>query len=190
MQATRAGLLGSQTGIAARRFGVKIWAGVAAAMLLSAGASASAQLNVTSISDLSQLPTPLPYPFHDDVNADAQLDDALAQAKAAHKLAFIDLGANWCADCRILAGVMDLPEVKQFVDAHYVVAQIDVGRLNRNLQVPARWGITELPDGVPAVLIVDPSNGKLVDEGHATVLVDARHMTPQQIADWIARWVQ
>ncbi|HEY4115127.1 MAG TPA: thioredoxin family protein [Rhizomicrobium sp.] len=169
--------------------GVNKWAGVAAAMLLSTTAMASAELKVTSISGLSQLPTPLPYPFHEDANADSQVADALAQAKAAHKLAFIDLGANWCADCRVLAGVMDLPEVRRFVDAHYVVAQIDVGRLNRNLQVPARWGIPALPQGVPTVLIVDPNSDKLVDQGHVTVLVDARHMTPQQIADWLAKWV-
>jgi hypothetical protein len=38
------------------------------------------------------------------------------------------------------------------------------------------------------VLIVDPITNGLVDKGHVAALADARHMTPQGIADWIAQW--
>ena len=171
-----------------------LWAG-AAALFLSVGtiapqAFATAQLKITSISELSQLPTPLPYPYDEKANADAQVNAALAAAKAQHKLAFIDLGGNWCGDCRVLASLMELPEVKKFVDAHYVVTTVDVGRFNKNLQVPARWGITTRLEGVPAVLIVDPNTNALVDKGHIAALADARHMTPQGIADWLAQWAR
>jgi thiol-disulfide isomerase/thioredoxin len=155
-----------------------------------APAFATAQLKITSISQLSQLPTPLPYPYNEKANADAQVNATLAAAKAQHKLAFIDLGGNWCGDCRVLASLMELPEVKKFVDAHYVVATVDVGRFNKNLQIPARWGITRRLEGVPAVLIVDPNSNALVDKGHIAALADARHMTPQAIGDWLARWVR
>jgi thiol:disulfide interchange protein len=164
--------------------------GVVAVVLigLAAPAFAAGQLNVTSIKELSQLPTPLPYPYDEKGNADAQVNAALAKAKAEHKLAFIDLGGNWCGDCRVLASLMELPEVKRFVDAHYVVTQVDVGRFNKNLQIPARWGITQRLEGVPAVLIVDPNTNALVDKGHIAALADARHMTPQSIGDWLAKW--
>lgn len=152
--------------------------------------AAAAPLKVTSIQELSQLPTPLPYPYDEKANADAQVNAALAKAKAEHKLAFIDLGGNWCGDCRVLASLMELPEIKRFVDAHYVVTQVDVGRFNKNLQIPARWGITQRLEGVPAVLIVDPNTNALVDKGHIATLADARHMTPQSIGDWIAQWVR
>jgi thiol-disulfide isomerase/thioredoxin len=166
---------------------------VAAAVALSAvvaPAFAAAQLKITSILELSQLPTPLPYPYDEKANADAQVNAVLAAAKAQHKLAFIDLGGNWCGDCRVLASLMELPEVKRFVDAHYVVTEVDVGRFDKNLQIPARWGITARLEGVPAVLIVDPNSNALVDKGHIAALADARHMTPQGIADWIARWAR
>jgi thiol:disulfide interchange protein len=166
---------------------------IAAAVLLltvAAPALATATLKVTSISQLSELPTPLPYPYNEKANADAQVDAALAAAKAQHKLAFIDLGGNWCGDCRVLASLMELPEVKRFVAAHYVVTQVDVGRFNKNLQVPARWGITTRLEGVPAVLIVDPKSNVLINKGHIAALADARHMTPQAIGDWLAQWVR
>jgi thiol:disulfide interchange protein len=165
----------------------------AAAVLLlavAAPALATATLKVTSIAQLSELPTPLPYPYNEKANAGAQVDAALAAAKAQHKLAFIDLGGNWCGDCRVLASLMELPEVKRFVDQHYVVTTVDVGRFNKNLQVPARWGITTRLEGVPAVLIVDPTSNVLINKGHIAALADARHMTPQAIGDWLAQWVR
>jgi thiol-disulfide isomerase/thioredoxin len=161
-----------------------------AAMLLCGGAMAMPALKITSISELSQLPTPLPFPYDEKADADAQVNATLAAAKAQHRLAFIDLGGNWCGDCRVLASLMELPEVKKFVDAHYVVTQVDVGRFNKNLQIPARWGITARLEGVPAVLIVDPNTNALIDKGHIAALADARHMTPQGIGDWLAQWAR
>jgi len=160
--------------------------------VLSAGvASAAPAPKVTSIASLSQLQTPLPYPYDESANADAHVAAALADAKRQHKLAFIDLGGNWCGDCRVLAGLMELPEYKRFVEAHYVVVTVDVGRFDKNLQIPARWGITERMVGVPAVLIVDPETNKLLDGGdHLYALADARHMDPQSIMDWIAQWAR
>ncbi|HEY1960794.1 MAG TPA: thioredoxin family protein [Rhizomicrobium sp.] len=163
---------------------------MAGTILMVGGAAASTALKVASISDLSQLPTPLPYPYDEKANADARVNATLVQAKAQHKLAFIDLGGNWCGDCRVLASLMELPEIKRFVAAHYVVVQVDVGRFDKNLQIPARWGITQRLEGVPAVLIVDPNTNALIDKGHIAALADARHMTPQAIADWIAEWAR
>ncbi|MDB5433119.1 MAG: thiol-disulfide isomerase [Caulobacter sp.] len=145
---------------------------------------------VTSIATLAQLKTPLPYPYDEAANAQAQVAAAKARAKASGKLLFIDLGGNWCGDCRILSAVMELPEIKRFVDAHYVVVLVDVGRFNRNLDIPAHYGITERLEGVPAVLIVDPRTDRLLDAGHQAALADARSMTPQALADWLAQWAR
>ncbi|HTQ12663.1 MAG TPA: thioredoxin family protein [Rhizomicrobium sp.] len=166
-------------------------AGAAAALILSVGvAIASPAPRVTSIASLGDLHTPLPYPYDQDADAQAHVDAALAQARREHKLAFIDLGGNWCGDCRILAGLMELPEYRRFIDAHYVVTMIDVGRFNRNLDVPARFGVNPKLEGVPAILIVDPATDRLVDAGHIAALDDARDLDPQSIMDWIAKWAQ
>jgi thiol-disulfide isomerase/thioredoxin len=169
---------------------VRLWTTIVAATLIVGTAAASPSLKVTSISELSQLPTPLPYPYDEKADADAQVNAVLAAAKAQHKLAFIDLGGNWCGDCRVLASLMELPEIKHFVETHYVVTTVDVGRFDKNLQIPARWGITTRLEGVPAVLIVDPNTNALVDKGHIAALADARHMTPQAIGDWLAQWAR
>ena len=43
---------------------------------------------------------------------------------------------------------------------------------------------------VPAVFIVDPKRDRLANGQSVIALADARSMTPQGIADWLARWVK
>ena len=150
---------------------------------LPAFAAMAPQLGAMSLADIS-VPD---RPFDESADANAAVANAFAKAKTEHKRVLIDLGGNWCADCRILAGVMQLPEMQRFLASHYVVVPVDVGRFNRNLQIPARFGITERLEGVPSVLIATP-DGTLVDRGHIAALADARSMTPQAIADWLAQW--
>ncbi len=144
------------------------------------------------IASFAELKTPLPYPYDEagDANpraVDARIARAKAQARREHKLLLVDLGGNWCGDCRVLAGTMATPAIHRFVDAHYVVALLDTGRMDKNLQVPARYGVTKL-QGVPSLLIVDPRTDRLVNAGHVPALADARHMSPQALADWLAQW--
>jgi thiol-disulfide isomerase/thioredoxin len=159
----------------------------AVAALLSGSALAAPAPHVT-IASFAQLRTPLPFPYDEHADADAAVASAKARALERHKLLLIDLGGNWCGDCRVLAGTMDLAEVRAFVDRRYEVVTVDVGRFDKNLQIPARYGIAGRLDGVPSLLIVDPATDRLVDAGHVAALADARHMTPQALADWLAEW--
>ena len=162
----------------------------ALALLAAPAAVSAGQAPRVSAASLQKLPQPLPLPYDEKADADRAVAQAKARAKKNRKLLLIDLGGNWCGDCRVLAGLMELPEVKAFVDAHYVVVMVDVGRFNKNLQIPARWGIKDRLEGVPAVLVVDPASNKLIDAGHIAALADARHMDPQSVTDWIAQWAQ
>ena len=166
---------------------------VALVLVLSAGcfsiASAAVPApQVKSVTEMAQLETPLPTPYDENADAEAALAATIARAKANGKRVLIDLGGNWCTDCRILAAVMELPELKTFVAKHYEVVVVDVGRMTRNLQIPSRYGVTKLV-GVPTVLIVEPS-GKLINATNSADLADARSMNPQGIADWLARWAK
>ena len=164
-------------------------AGIALCAVLAFSASAlAATAPKVGIASFAELQTPLPYPYDEAADANAVVAAAKARARAHHKLLLIDLGGNWCADCRILAATMDLPEVKAFVGAHYEFVTVDVGHFDKNLQIPARYGITKRLEGVPSLLIVNPRTGALLDRGHISALEDARSMTPQALADWLASW--
>jgi thiol:disulfide interchange protein len=156
---------------------------LALAALPAAAALKAPPLAISSLSDL----TVPDRPYDEGANADAAVAAAFEKARETHRRVMLDLGGNWCADCRILAGIMDLPEMQRFLAAHYVVVSVDVGRFNRNLQVPARFGITQRLVGVPSVLVAT-SDGRLVNKGDIFALDDARSMNPQAIADWLAQW--
>jgi hypothetical protein len=57
------------------------------------------------------------------------------------------------------------------------------------MNVPGRYGYKSLA-GVPAVLIIDPRTDTVVNRKSIVALEDARSMTPQEIADWLARWAK
>ncbi len=155
---------------------------------LSAAPAVAAPAPEVEIASFAQLKTPLPYPYDERADANAAVAAARAQARREHKLLMIDLGGNWCADCRILAGTMALPSLRAFIEAHYVVVFVDVGRFDRNLQIPAHYGVIRRLEGVPSLLIVDPIADRLLDPGQDAALADARYMSPQTLADWLARW--
>jgi len=153
---------------------------------LAIPAAAGAPPPRVSVQDVRQLL--IPYePYDESADADRDVARAFAQARAEHKRVLIDLGGNWCGDCLILSSIMQLPEVERFLNAHFVVVLVDVGRFNRNLQIPARFGINERLQGVPSVLIANP-DGTLVNRGNISALDNARAMTPQATVDWLAWW--
>lgn len=133
-----------------------------------------------------ELAQPLPLPYNLQADAKAEVDAALARAKISGKRVIVDLGGNWCGDCRVFAGILALPEVKKFVDAHYEVVLVNVGRYDTNLDIPARWGIDKLK-AAPTTLIVSPK-GELLNGEDTVALMDARSMTPQAVVDWLAHW--
>jgi thiol-disulfide isomerase/thioredoxin len=168
-------------------------AAVLAALLLTGALACSAVAAIppkADVASFAELKTPLPYPYDESADANAQVAKAIARAKATHKLVLIDLGGNWCGDCRVLAGTLELPSIKRFVDSRYEMVSVNVGRFDTNLQVPAHYGFTQRLIGVPTVLIVDPKTDTLLNRDDVFALSDARKMSPQGLADWLARWVK
>ncbi|MDB5726213.1 MAG: hypothetical protein JWQ16_2967 [Novosphingobium sp.] len=157
--------------------------------VLGAGTSlATVPAPRVGVASLDRLPQPLPLPYDEHANADRQVAQAKVRARAEGKRLLIDLGGNWCGDCRVLAGVMALPEVATFLRRHYVVVTVDIGRLDKNAQIAGHYGVARVT-GVPALLVVDPKTDRLLNPGRISALADARHMTPQALADWLAQWL-
>ncbi|OYQ31485.1 hypothetical protein CHU95_20260 [Niveispirillum lacus] len=163
---------------------------LSASLLLASVFGAPAQAQVVaptvSVTDIKALPTPLPLPYDEEADADADVTRAFERARVNGKRVLLNFGGDWCPDCRVFAGITELPEVKGFVAAHYEVVKIDVGRINKNLHIPARYGVEKLR-GVPSVLIV-AADGTLLNASNSSDLTNARGMTPQAIADWLAKF--
>ena len=158
------------------------------AALLLAGPSSAAALK-SPIATMEQLPVVLMQPYDEHANADVAVAAAFARAKKSHKRVLIDLGGNWCVDCVVLANFVEQPAVKRFVAAHYEWVAVDVGRFDRNLQIPARFGLTRRLTGVPTIIIATP-DGKQLNQNDVFAVSEARSMTPQTIAAYLTKYAK
>ncbi|MGA7675120.1 MAG: thioredoxin family protein [Rhizomicrobium sp.] len=157
-------------------------------LAIAATAATAPKIGIASLADL---PVVERTPYDANADASAALDAAFARARKNGKRVLIDMGGNWCGDCIVLANLMQLPEMKPFLAAHFEIVKVDIGRYDKNLQIPARFGVTDRlkSGGVPSVIIAEP-DGSFVNRNDISALEDARHMTPQAIADWLAQWAK
>ena len=162
---------------------------VIAVLLMIAAPALAVPAPKPSITSLQQLPVVIMQPYDARANADADVAAAFARARKSHKRVLIDLGANWCGDCIVLANFIRLPEIGRSVDAHYETVVVDVGRFDRNLQIPARFGFTKRLVGVPTLLVATP-DGKLLNQNDVFAVSDAASMTPKILADYLAKYAK
>ena len=126
-------------------------------------------------------------PFSETADAHADVALALSRAAATHKYVLLDFGGNWCPDCRVTSGVMMMNEVQPWIARNFIVVPIDVGRMNKNLDIAQAYG--QKIHAVPTMVVLDAS-GKILNAGNPTALSDARTMTPQAIVDTLNGWIQ
>lgn len=163
---------------------------VAAAVLLASTAAVPAGERAprVAVRSIDRLPLPLPAPYDRRADAKALVAAAEARARASGKPLLIDFGANWCLDCRVLAGILELPEIKPYVARNFELVQVDIGRFDRNLDIAQRYG--KRVSAVPMIFVVDARTAKLRNPDTLLALGDASLMKPQQVADWLARWTR
>jgi thiol:disulfide interchange protein len=153
-----------------------------AALLATDGVAAAAP----AVPVLSEASVPAAHhPYDEDADAHQALAAALAEAQHDGRKVLIDFGANWCADCRALAGVLDVPAVRQWTDGQFVIVSIDVGHFNKNLDIAKSYGLEV--KAIPAVIVADAA-GKPLNLAESEALGDARSMSPQAVVDLLARW--
>lgn len=159
---------------------------LAAAALVAAAPPAGERAPRVAVTSIERLPLPLPAPYDRRADARALAAAAEARARASGKPLLIDFGANWCVDCRVLAGILELPEVRAYVARNFELVQVDIGRFDRNLDIAQRYG--KRVSAVPMIFVVDARTGKLRNPDNLLALGDASLMKPQQVANWPARW--
>jgi thioredoxin 1 len=125
-----------------------------------------------------------------DENADAKEQIAAAIREASRRRparnVVLVFGANWCADCRVLNAQMRESDLAALLAKNFVVVKINVGRMDKNLDVAAQYGVP-VKNGVPALAVLN-SEGKLLYAQDQGQFADARHMTYESIKAFFEQW--
>ena len=120
-----------------------------------------------------------------DENADAleNISMALKNAKLENKYVLLQMGGNWCPDCRTLGEYFSRPDIKQWLDNRLILVSIDVGEWNRNLDIVEEYG-NPISEGIPALVLLN-SNDEVMLATLAGELASARSMSKDDLIEWL-----
>ena len=133
------------------------------------------------------LSTPLPLPYDEKEIESLKLDRFIDLSIDKGKQPVIIFGGNWCPDCRILEGTLAMPTIKKFIDQHYQIMHIDIGRYDRNMELMNHLNI-ESKKGVPRVVILDFKKN-IVNSSTSSEWTTARDRKQQEIYNYFQKFV-
>jgi thiol-disulfide isomerase/thioredoxin len=102
-------------------------------------------------------------PVYDEkADAKGQIDAALAAARKENRRVLVQWGANWCGWCRLLhdrfTSDRDLAKTLRY---EYDVVLVDVGKMDKNADLAARYGADLKKNGIPYLTVLD-ADGKVL----------------------------
>ena len=143
------------------------------------------QNNLIYLSENEALKLPLPLPYERKEVTTEELKKFIQNTK--DKQAVVIFGANWCPDCRILAGTLKLPSVDKFIRENYSILHVDLGKYDINMSLLEVLGIPK-QEGVPRVIIFD-KEGKVLNLDANDRWRTARDSKQQGIFNYLQKYV-
>jgi thioredoxin 1 len=125
-------------------------------------------------------------PYNESANASADLQTALAAARADRNDVLLVFGANWCPDCRELDRALK-GSSQALISGRFQVVKVDVGRFDKNLDLANQYG-NPIKMGIPAVVVLTADN-KIVYSSKGGELANARKMGDTGIYDFLSSHV-
>jgi thiol:disulfide interchange protein len=121
-----------------------------------------------------------------EANPTSDIASALKQARREHKRVILDFGGDWCGDCQVLDIYFHQAPNLELLDANYIVVHIDIGHMDRNVDVAEKYGVP-LKKGVPALAVLD-AHGNVLYSQKTGEFEDMRNMHPTSVTDFLNRW--
>lgn len=155
-------------------------------LFLFQGAYTNVSTEPVLIPPNESLSLPLPLPYERKQISRKELFDFIFQRKS-RKQAIVIFGANWCPDCRILEGTLQLPTVKKFMEEHFLIMHIDLGKYDINMSLLEELSIPR-QEGVPRVVIFDDKGNPLNLDSN-DIWRTARDSSQQDIFNYFQKFV-
>tara|TARA_B100001113_G_scaffold291970_1_gene248490 strand:- start:524 stop:955 length:432 start_codon:yes stop_codon:yes gene_type:complete len=131
------------------------------------------------LDDNDVLTSPLPLPYDGSVYSINDLNKFINTTIRSDKQPILIFGANWCPDCRIFSGTINIPKIKSYIDKNFQILYIDVKRYEINMGLMEEYGIPSA-EGIPRVLVFD-KNKNLLNNSNTTEWRTARDRSSQEI---------
>ena len=133
-----------------------------------------------SLTEKDEITLPLPLPYNGKVLTYEEVEGFIDKSIDEDKQPILVFGANWCPDCRIFSGTIEIPKVKNYIDEHFNLLYIDVMRYEINME---KYGVPA-EEGVPRVLVFD-NNKNLLNSSTTAEWRTDRERNPQDICNFL-----
>ena len=108
-----------------------------------------------------------------------EIQEFIQKTIKSNKQPIVIFGANWCPDCRIFSGTINIPKINSYIQDSYEILYIDVKRYEINMELMEEYGIKPA-EGIPRILVFD-KNKNLLNSSRTTEWRTARDRTSQEI---------
>lgn len=134
-------------------------------------------------------PAPLPKVYDESVDAMAQIDKALEQARTEGKYVLCQVGGNWCPWCLRFANMVATDTaLNRIVEQNYVYIHVNTSRANKNadamkrLENPGRFGY-------PVFVILD-ENGRRLHTQNSVYLEEGKGYNRETVSKFLLNWTR
>jgi len=125
--------------------------------------------------------------FDPDADAEKQLRDALAEAKAENKHVFIEIGGNWCGWCLLFNQLITTDEeINNFINKNFVLIHVNYSKENKNekilkqLEYPQRFGFP--------VFVILNEDGKRLHTQNSGYLEEGKGHDRMKVLTFLQQW--
>ena len=124
--------------------------------------------------------------YPENVDAKAEIAEALASAAKTHRRVILVFGGNWCYDCHALDAAFRSAEIAPMVNKNFVVVHVNIGEYDKNLDLAEKYGVP-LKRGVPASAVLG-SDGTLLYSQKQGEFESAKRISKEDVVAFLEKW--
>ncbi|HLK06264.1 MAG TPA: thioredoxin family protein [Candidatus Acidoferrum sp.] len=159
---------------------------LSAALLSLAAGGLGATFAVGQAKQGLPAPTERRVIYPENVDAKAEIAEALASAAKTHRRVILVFGGNWCYDCHALDAAFRSAEIAPIVNKSFVVVHVNIGEYDKNLDVAEKYDVP-LKRGVPASAVLE-SNGTLLYSQKQGEFESAKRISKEDVVAFLQKW--
>lgn len=134
----------------------------------------------SSATEAEGAPNTDPFTVVSEDELRAQIQAALARARAGGKKVLLEFVADWCHDCREVVRVASAGPAAEVLASDYELIYVEVGRLDRHVELIQRYRVERI-----ATLVVLDAQGERVAQTTLEPLSNHRPLTSDALAGWL-----
>ena len=126
--------------------------------------------------------------YNTKADAKADIAAAVTLARSKHQRVLLVYGANWCGWCVKLEHLFESDKsIADTLRDEYQVVNIDLGRLNKNMDLVEKYGAEVEDRGIPYLTVLD-AEGKVILNQESESLESGDHHDPEVVLALLKKW--